>query len=190
MNLEIIAFALSLACVIFNAKGHVLNWPLAILSSLAYSWVFQEAKLFGDAALQLVFVVLAIYGWIKWIKKPNISSPVVFFSHIPKKLLIHIIIACPLLFLVIRFTLIQYTSSDVPNIDAFLTATSLIATYMSAHKWIENWLVWAAVDVIYIGLYIFKDLHLTALLYGLFVILCVIGWHQWSKLIDAESHTL
>ena len=186
MNLEIIAFALSLACVIFNAKGHVLNWPLAILSSLAYGWVFQEAKLFGDAALQLVFIALAIYGWIKWLRKSNTSSGT-SFSRIPKTLMMPMIIACALLFTFIRLALIQYTSSDVPNIDAFLTAASLVATYMSAHKWLENWLLWAVVDVIYIGLYLFKDLYLTALLYGLFVILCVAGWRQWSKLIQQES---
>ena len=190
MNLEIIAFALSLACVIFNAKGHVLNWPLAILSSLAYSWVFQEAKLFGDAALQLVFVVLAIYGWMKWLKKSNTSTPAVPFSHIPRKSVIHMVIACVALFVMIRLALTQYTNSDVPNTDAFLTAASLVATYMSAHKWIENWLVWAVVDVIYIGLYLFKDLYLTALLYGLFVIFCIAGWRQWSKLMIAESQTI
>ena len=190
MNLEIIAFVLSLACVIFNAKGHVLNWPLAILSSLAYGWVFQEAKLFGDAALQLVFVVLAMYGWMKWLKKSKTSTPTTHFSHIHRQSVIHMIIACAALFVMIRLALTQYTNSDVPNIDAFLTAASLVATYMSAHKWIENWLVWAFVDVIYIGLYIFKDLYLTALLYGLFVLLCVAGWRQWKKLMSVESRPL
>lgn len=190
MNLEILAFVLSLACVIFNAKGHVLNWPLAILSSLAYSWVFQEAKLFGDAALQLVFVVLAMYGWMKWLKKSSSSTPSTLFSHIQKKSVLHMVIACAALFVIIRLALTEYTNSDVPNTDAFLTAASLVATYMSAHKWIENWFVWAFVDVIYIGLYIFKDLYLTALLYGLFVLLCAVGWHQWKKRMRIESAAL
>lgn len=185
MNLEIIAFVLSLFCVALNAKGHVLTWPLAIISSLAYSWVFQDAKLFGDAALQLVFVVLAIYGWIKWFKKTTSS---ITFSHIQAKSITYMAIACLALFVLIKFALIQYTSSDVPTIDAFLTAASLVATYMSAHKWIENWLVWAFVDVIYIGLYIFKGLYLTAVLYGLFIALCVLGWHQWSKLMGSEGN--
>lgn len=190
MNLEIVAFGLSLACVILNARGHVFNWPLAILSSLAYAWVFQDAKLFGDAALQLVFVALAIYGWIKWIKKPNTSNTTIFFSHIHRKSWVYIIITCTALFMVIRLVLMQYTDSDVPNIDAFLTAASLIATYMSAQKWIENWQVWAFIDIIYIGLYIFKDLYLTALLYGLFVMLCAIGWRQWKKLMLIENPSL
>lgn len=189
MNLEAIAFLLSLACVALNAKGHILNWPFAILSSLAYCWVFKEAKLFGDAALQIVFISLAIYGWMKWLKKSNDSNQHSTFKHIPPTSIPYVVIGCLLLFILIRLALIQYTNTDVPNIDAFLTAVSLIATYLSAHKWIESWLAWAFVDIIYIGLYIFKHLYLTALLYGLFVILCAVGWHQWSKLMRLESQS-
>ena len=65
--------------------------------------------------------------------------------------------------------------------DAFLTAASLIATFMSARKWRQNWWLWGFADTIYVGLYIYKDLYITALLYGLFVILCLIGWRQWTK---------
>jgi nicotinamide mononucleotide transporter len=78
---------------------------------------------------------------------------------------------------------VNHTSSDVPLIDAFLTSGSLLATYMSARKWLENWLLWIFVNTLYIALYIYKDLHLTALLYGLLIVLALFGWVQWSKKI-------
>jgi nicotinamide mononucleotide transporter len=67
--MEIIAFILSLACVLLNAYGKILTWPLAIASSTAYAYVFFDSRLFGDAALQFVFIGLAIYAWITWHKK-------------------------------------------------------------------------------------------------------------------------
>ena len=93
------------------------------------------------------------------------------------------------MFFLIQHILKNYTSSDVPNIDAFLTAGSLLATYMSAQKWLENWLLWAFVDVIYIGLYVYKDLYLTALLYGLLITLCLLGWRQWSRQMKVKTNT-
>lgn len=84
----------------------------------------------------------------------------------------------------------NHTSSDVPLIDAFLTSGSLLATYMSAQKWLENWLLWIFVNILYIALYIYKDLHLTALLYGLFIVLAVFGWVQWSKKIKQSAEAV
>ncbi len=72
--MEIIAFTLSLICVTLNAYGHILTWPLMIASSAAYAWVFQDAKLFGDAWLQGVFMLLAIYAWKTWSKSNQTHS--------------------------------------------------------------------------------------------------------------------
>lgn len=186
--MEIFAFILSLACVLLNAYGKILTWPLAIASSSAYAYVFFNSQLFGDAALQFVFIGLAIYAWITWYKKdvchePNHPS----FSRIPANSISQCAIAWLVMFLIIQYVLQNYTSSDVPNIDAFLTAGSLLATYMSAQKWLENWLLWAFVDVLYIGLYVYKDLYLTALLYGLLIALCLLGWRHWSNQMKVKA---
>jgi nicotinamide mononucleotide transporter len=191
--MEIVAFFLALICVSLNAKGHVLTWPFSIASSATYTWVFYGSGLFGDAALQLIFISLAIYAWWCWTRKVDLTtldrSPQLAkqFGHIPKKMLVVCLLAWFLLFMAIKFALTNYTSSVVPNADAFLTAGSIIATFMSAQKWIENWLIWMAVNPIYIGLYIYTDLYLTAGLYGLFVLLCFWGWQQWSKKIQEQA---
>jgi nicotinamide mononucleotide transporter len=179
--MEIAAFILSLICVGLNAKGHILTWPFAIASSATYAWVFQNAKLFGDAGLQLVFIALAIYAWIQWHRAKIVVEGQSTFSRVSIKHAMQCLFAGIGLFLMITWVLITYTSSDVPYIDALLTAGSLVATYMSAHKWLESWLVWGLIDIAYVTLYIYKDLYLTALLYSLFIALCVWGWQQWSR---------
>jgi len=185
--MEIIAFTLSLICVALNAYGHILTWPLMIASSAAYAWVFQDAKLFGDAWLQGVFILLAIYAWKTWSKSTQAegasNSSSSSFKKMPRSWPLIGSLCWSGLFLIIHYLLVNHTSSDVPLIDAFLTAGSLLATYMSAQKWLENWLVWIFVNSLYIVLYIFKDLHLTALLYGLLIVLAGLGWLQWSKKI-------
>jgi nicotinamide mononucleotide transporter len=185
--MEIIAFTLSLICVALNAYGHILTWPLMIASSAAYAWVFQDAKLFGDAWLQGVFILLAIYAWKTWSKSTQAegasNSSSSSFKKMPRSWPLIGSLCWSGLFLIIHYLLVNHTSSDVPLIDAFLTAGSLLATYMSAQKWLENWLVWIFVNSLYIVLYIYKDLHLTALLYGLLIVLAGLGWLQWSKKI-------
>jgi nicotinamide mononucleotide transporter len=185
--MEIIAFTLSLICVALNAYGHILTWPLMIASSAAYAWVFQDAKLFGDAWLQGVFILLAIYAWKTWSKSTQAegasNSSSSSFKKMPRSWPLIGSLCWSGLFLIIHYLLVNHTSSDVPLIDAFLTAGSLLATYMSAQKWLENWLVWIFVNSFYIALYIYKDLHLTALLYGFLIVLAGLGWLQWSKKI-------
>jgi nicotinamide mononucleotide transporter len=189
--MEIIAFTLSLICVALNAYGHILTWPLMIASSAAYAWVFQDAKLFGDAWLQGIFILLAIYAWKNWSKSDQAvqkdSSQTSSFRRMPRSWPLIASFCWSGLFLIINYLLVNHTSSDVPLIDAFLTSGSLLATYMSAQKWLENWLLWIFVNILYIALYIYKDLHLTALLYGLFIVLAVLGWVQWSKKIKQST---
>jgi nicotinamide mononucleotide transporter len=158
-----------------------------IASSAAYAWVFQDAKLFGDAWLQGVFILLAIYAWKTWSKSTQTegasNSSSSSFKKMPRSWPLIGSLCWSGLFLIIHYLLVNHTSSDVPLIDAFLTAGSLLATYMSAQKWLENWLVWIFVNSFYIALYIYKDLHLTALLYGFLIVLAGLGWLQWSKKI-------
>jgi nicotinamide mononucleotide transporter len=191
--MEIIAFTLSLICVALNAYGHILTWPLMIVSSAAYAWVFQDAKLFGDAWLQGVFILLAIYAWKMWSKSAQASqtksAQLSSFKRMPRSWWLFGSFLWSGLFLVIHYVLENHTSSDVALMDAFLTSGSLLATYMSAQKWLENWLVWIFVNSLYIVLYIYKDLHLTALLYGLLIVLAMLGWLQWSKKIKLGELT-
>lgn len=181
--MELLAFALSVICVWLNARGHLATWPLAIASSVVYGYVFATSKLFGDAALQLVFIILAIYGWVCWKPQAHFTRSV---TDIPVAIAGWLVGLSLFLYGIIYFILANYTNSDVPHTDAFLTSLSLIATFMSAQKWRQNWFVWAFTDTMYVGLYIYKQLWITALLYGLFVILCLLGWQQWTQSMNEQ----
>jgi nicotinamide mononucleotide transporter len=150
-----------------------------IISPLVYLFIFFRSKLYGDMALQILFIALAVYGWINWsrvslkpkkaVKKTSIFSAIVYF-------LISVILS--FLFYVL---LTKYTNSDVPITDAVLTALSVVASIMAANKQIENWLIWIAVDVAYVFLYIHKDLFVTAVLYSIITWLAVYAYFQWKK---------
>jgi nicotinamide mononucleotide transporter len=177
--LEVIGVITGLLCVYLAAINNIWNWPFAIISVTIYIFIFFEAKLFADMGLQVSFFVVNIYGWYYWSKKPPNSKkhPV---TRITQK---EIMIAIPaiLLFTFVLGSLLKYTTASYPYIDSFCTACSLVAQVLLARKVIENWLIWIFVDVIYIGVYIYKDLHLTAVMYAIYVGIALMGYIDWKK---------
>ncbi len=169
-------------CVYLAVKENILNWPIAILSVSAYIYIFYHAKLYGDMVLQFYFIGTSIYGWYYWTygKSNSIKSerPVSTLS-IKDWLIITIILIT--FSIIIGLALDKYTDSDVPYIDAFCTVTSFIAQYLLTRKKLENWLIWAFVDILYIPLYIHKGLFATAVLYIVFLIIVLKGYLDWKK---------
>lgn len=169
-------------CVYLAAKENILNWPISILSVVTYIYIFYQAKLYGDTILQFYFLGTAIYGWYYWSYGKNKSlkseRPV---TKVKVKEWVIILVILILLSIVGGFLLDQYTDTDVPYIDGFCTITSFIAQFLMTRKKLENWLVWIFVDIIYIPLYIHKDLLATALLYFLFLFIAWLGYKSWKK---------
>ncbi|WP_276359316.1 nicotinamide riboside transporter PnuC [Daejeonella sp. H1SJ63] len=178
--LETLGVITGILCVYLAAKNKIWSWPLAIISVLIYVIIFTEAKLYADAGLQIYFLIMNIYGWYFWSKKPDqqLKVPV---SHISfRESLISFITV--LIFTVALGTfLYQGTDASFPYLDSFCTACSLVAQLLLARKVIENWLIWIFVDIIYVGVYISKDLHLTAGMYALYIIIATIGYIDWKK---------
>lgn len=178
--LELISFLLAIITVALNIRQNHWAWLFAILSSVLYGAVFVNARLYGDAGLQCVFVVVSVWGWHQWLRGGA--------QHLPLKssrLSRHGVMWSGLLWLlgfcVLSVFLRRFTDTDVPHMDGFLTAGSLVGQFLLSRKKIENWLVWIAVDILYVGLYLYKNLTLTAVLYGLFVLLAVAGWRAWRQ---------
>ena len=185
--LEIVAFVLSLAMVWANLRVNPIGWPLAIVSSLLYALLFADSKLYGEGTLQFVFIVLAAWGWWQWLraKAPN-GGALAVRRMTPRSRLIAgaaTLAAWPLLGLLLART----TDSDVPFFDALLTAASITGQILLGRKWIENWAVWLAVNVVSVGLFAYKGLWLTVVLYALFALLSVVGWRAWRKLLPRHG---
>ena len=181
--LEIIGFVTTLAGIWLATRGHVLTWPLQLIASLLYVYLFVDAHLFGESILQFIYAALAIYGWWCW-RKPKAGAqplPGLPVSRLSRKqwLLFNGIGAvCTLL--VAQFQ-VQFLPTDVPYLDSGLFVFGLIAQWMQARKQIENWPYWIVLDVVGAGVYLHKSLYLTAALYLILAVLAAWGWWQWRR---------
>jgi nicotinamide mononucleotide transporter len=178
--LELISFVLAILTVVLNIRENHWAWLFSILSSALYGVVFVNSRLYGDAGLQAVFVLVSVWGWYQWLRGGIAQRPL-RVSGLAWRGWLGAMLVWLLGFAVLSVFLKNFTDTDVPHMDGFLTAGSLVGQFLLSRKKIENWLVWIAVDILYVGLYLYKDLHLTAFLYALFVLLAVLGWRTWHK---------
>jgi nicotinamide mononucleotide transporter len=179
--LELISFVLSIATVLLNIRRIHWAWLFAIVSSATYGIVFFEARLYGDAGLQGVFIVASIWGWYEWLRGKGADDKPLVVTRLDRAGWIWSVAAWTLGFVLLSWFLHACTDTDVPHIDGFLTAGSLLGTVLAARKKVENWHVWIAVDVLYVGLYVYKNLHLTAVLYAVFVAMAALGLRTWAR---------
>jgi nicotinamide mononucleotide transporter len=178
--LELISFILSIITVALNIRQVHWAWLFSILSSGLYAVVFLDARLYGDMGLQFVFILMSIWGWHLWLWGDRDHNSFMV-SRLTIKGSVNSVLGWLLGFVLLAWFLKTYTDTDVPYADGFLTAGSLLGQVLLSRKKIENWLVWIVVDVLYIWLYLYKGLNLTAALYAVFVIMAIIGWRTWSK---------
>ena len=178
--LELISFLLAVTMVLLQIRQNHWGWLFAITSSATFAVVFYGARLYGDMALQFVFIVAGAWGWYQWLRggERHGSLAVSELSAKGAALSGALWLAG---FVALALFLDHYTNTDVPYADGFLTAGSLVGMVLLARKKVQNWHVWIAVDVLYVGLYVYKDLVLTAVLYGVFVVLAAQGLRAWRK---------
>lgn len=178
--LELISFVLSVITVLLNIRRNHWAWLFAIISSAAYGVVFFNSRLYGDAGLQVVFIVVSVWGWYSWLHG-GAEGQVLDVTRLDRRGWMMSLAGWALGFLVLSWFLKTWTNTDVPHTDGFLTAGSLLGQVLLSRKKVENWHAWIAVDVLYVGLYVYKNLVLTAILYALFVVMAVIGLRAWSR---------
>jgi len=183
--LELISFLLAVATVLLNIRQKHWAWLFSIVSSATYAVVFFEAKLYGDMGLQFVFIAASIWGWYQWLRGAG-NEPLVVTRLRPAGRR-WAILGWLLGFALLSSFLDRFTDTDVPHADGFLTAGSLVGQLLLGRKKIENWLVWIVVDVLYVGLYVYKGLILTAVLYAVFVVLAWTGWRAWANIARRDA---
>jgi nicotinamide mononucleotide transporter len=185
--LEIGAFLLALAMVVFNIRLHPLAWPMAIGSSLLYALLFVDTRLYGQAALQLAFVALAAWGWWRWRHEANVPAQarrVQRLSWAWRGAVAALTLAA---WPALALALARYTDSPQPWLDALPTVASVTGQVLMALKRIETWPTWLAVNLVSMALFGSQGLWLTVLLYAVFIVSSVLGWRAWRRLESAHG---
>lgn len=178
--LELLSFALSVITVALNIRQIHWAWLFSILSSGMYAAVFFNTRLYGDMGLQFVFILVSVWGWANWLRGDD-SHERLQVTRLNARGRWNSLVVTVLAFVFLAWFLKSYTDTDVPYADGFLTAGSLLGQILLSRKKLENWHVWIIVDVLYVGLYVYKGLMLTALLYAIFVVMAIMGLRAWSK---------
>lgn len=178
--LEWAAVALSILGVWLMARRWLLAWPVGLVSVLLYGAVFVEAKLYSDALLQTVFAAFLLYGWLHWHKRKHSDGQIRIVPLPRRQALQHLAVGIAF-GLALGAAMHTWTDAALPWLDAMLAALSLVAQWWEARRHAATWWLWIVVDVVYVGMYALKDLHVTAGLYVLFVALAAMGLRAWNK---------
>ncbi len=176
-------FVTGACCVWLVVRENIWNWPIGLANNVVFVILFWQARLFADMGLQFVYIVLGIWGWWHWLHGGK-KKQALHVSRATSKEWYAIAVALTAGTFFLRWLLIA-VNGNAPFLDAFTTMLCLCAQYLLCRKRLENWYLWIIADLIYVPLYASRHLPLTSVLYGLFIILCVMGlkhWtHQWKN---------
>ena len=186
---EVLGVITSLVYLYFSVRQIIWLWPFGIISSALFILIFFNSKFYADMGLQVYYLGVSIYGWIYWSRgvvdrSEKSTLPVI---RISRQLAWVLLVTGIVIMLGIVYVLKNFTDSDVPWGDGFTTAGSIVATWMLARKILEHWLVWVVVDSVAAGLYFYKGLYPSFLLYLIFTIIAVVGYYHWKRSLSENS---
>ena len=172
-GLELFAAALGVIAVWLTVKQNPWCWPIGLVMVLLYTWVFFDVKLYSDMLLQVVYAALQLYGWWQWTRAGEVKQGRQVTSLGVPAIMSSLAVGA-VFSLLLGSAMAHWT-------DAALTGFSLVAQMWMAQKRVQCWPLWIAVDVIFVGLFLYKGLYLTAALYALFTAIAVQGWREWRS---------
>lgn len=178
-TLEIIAVAISFAGIWLTARRSLLCWPVSLLACALYFKIFLDVRLYADMILQALFGATLLYGWVVWARGKQTTGDVVVKPLHPKAGLLALAVGGVGALAVGSITS-RYTDAALPWMDAALSSFSLVAQYWTARRHAASWLLWIALDALYVGMFVIKGLWLTAGLYAAMIVLAVFGYRHWQ----------
>jgi len=193
---EVFGAATGIAYVILEIRRNILLWPLGILTSAVYLYIFGRNGLYAGMVLQGYYVVISIYGWYEWSMLTNrvrqsraaggqgeegsdteVNSDV---SKIDGKTALICMVTALGLWAFLWFSLDRWTDSPVPLWDGLITSLSVVATWMLTRKYLEQWYVWIVANTIALIVYLAMGMYPTAVLFGVYSVMAIIGLKAWS----------
>ncbi len=164
-------------------RASVWLWAANIVMPAIYIFVYAESGFYADMGINIYYLVASIYGWLMWRYRGREERELPI-TRTPRHKVAPLVAVGVVSWALILFVLLRFTDSTVPYGDSFTTAASIVALYMLARKYVEQWLVWIVVDVVCCGLYLYKGLYPTAVLYGLYAVLAVFGYRRWLQMMN------
>lgn len=182
--LEIAGLAVGLAYLYFEYHANRLVWLMSVIMPMISLFIYYNKGIYADFAINIYYLAIAIYGYIAWTfgftRKKSAPLPI---SHMPLKYYFFATAALVAIFTFLAWGLVRFTDSTVPYWDAFTTALSIVAMWMLARKYAEQWLAWFVVDAVCVGLYFYKGIYFYSVLYTVYTVIALFGYRKWLRLM-------
>lgn len=176
---EMVAVVLAIAYLVLAARGHIACWLCAAISTVIYIVLFWRVSLLMESALNVYYLAMAGYGWWQWRHGGNGTGlPISTWPWRRHVLVVAIVVSVAA---VSGLTLSNHTAAAWPYLDSFTTWGAVVTTWMVTRKILENWIYWFVLDAVSIPLYLDRGLHLTALLFGVYLVIVVFGFFAWRR---------
>ena len=201
--LDIVTTVLGLAYILLEYRASLWMWVVGFAMQVLGIVLYYQKGLYADCGMEFYYLSMTIYGYWKWVRGnqrdrsfdtsadssdpqlPNLGG--LEITHIPLRLLACWSVIMVAVWTLIYWLLVTYTNSNVPLADSFTTALSLVGIWALAHKYLEQWFIWIAVDVVTSVLYFYKDIPFKASLYALYVIIAIFGYMKWRRMMTSDA---
>ena len=186
--LDIITTLLGLAYILLEYKASIWLWAVGFVMQILDIILYYQVGLYADCGMEFYYIAMTVYGFATWkFFKGHEHKKELPVTHFKRNLILPWTVATLVIWGAIWWFLATKTDSKVPIADSFTTALSFVGTWALARKYLEQWLIWIVVDVVTCVLYFYKDIHFKASLYGLYVIIAVLGYLRWKKMMDTQK---
>ena len=184
--LDITTTLLGLLYILFEYRASVWLWFVGFLMQALGIVLYYQKGLYADCGMEFYYLSMTIYGYWKWVRGAA-NQQALPITRFPRKLIIPWCALMLALWGIIYWLLVTFTNSNVPMADSFTTALSIVGIWALAHKYLEQWFIWIAVDIVTCVLYFYKDIPFKGGLYALYVIIAILGYRKWKQMIDNRA---
>ena len=184
--LDIVTTVLGLAYILLEYKASLWMWLVGFLMQALGIVLYYQKGLYADCGMEFYYLAMTVYGYWRWIHG-SASKEALPIRHFPKRLVLPWLVIIVAVWGIIYWLLVTFTNSNVPLADSFTTALSIVGIWALAHKYLEQWFIWIAVDVVTCVLYFYKDIPFKASLYALYVIIAIFGFFKWRKMMAKDN---
>ena len=184
--LDIVTTVLGLAYILLEYKASIWMWAVGFAMQALGIVRYYQKGLYADCGMEFYYLAMTVYGYWKWIHG-SASKEALPIRHFPRRLVLPWLLLIAMVWGFIYWLLVTFTNSNVPLADSFTTALSIVGIWALAHKYLEQWFIWIAVDVVTCALYFYKDIPFKASLYAVYVVIAVFGYIKWRRMMQAST---